>query len=153
MSSGVPELCLPHFRAPRFVAVCPQKPTDRLRIKNVTVQAAILTQEVVEVNFNGLSGETVSLDWKYLAIDSSVPGLHSRTRRVGVEFGGRNVTIGPADLETGSERQQQCLLKLIRQTIPIGIDPSAVPEVKCEEANYEHAQSVRESVEKCVVKA
>jgi hypothetical protein len=76
MSSGVPELCSPRFRA-RFVAVCPQKSRDRLRIKNVTVQSAILTPEVVEVNFNGLSGETVSLDWKYLAVDSSVPSLHS----------------------------------------------------------------------------
>jgi hypothetical protein len=56
-----------------------------------------------------------SLDWKYLAVDSSVPSLHSWIQRVGVEFGGRNVTISSADMETGSEPQQQELLKLVRK--------------------------------------
>lgn len=138
MSRGVPEFCPLRFRSP-FIAVCPQESGDRLRIQSVTGQATILTPQMVKVNFDEIASDSVALDRKYLAIDRSVPGFHSRLGRGLVELSGRNVTISRADMEAWDELLQQRLLKLVRQTVPIGIELSAVANPKCKQAEQNEA--------------
>jgi hypothetical protein len=92
------------------------------------------------MNLDEMSSETGPLDGKDLTVNGSVPGPHRRSWRVGVEFSWRDVTISSADVEAGGELQQQRLLKLVGQTVPVGIHASAVPRAKRKEAEQKDTQ-------------